>query len=63
VDLDWDSADALGFVEVEMKSSGYVTLSADLKNPRFGKVAEAMRINAEIPTMATTSRPVPTWLA
>jgi pyruvate dehydrogenase (quinone) len=33
---------ALGFVEVEMKSSGYVTFSTDLKNPSFAKVAEAM---------------------
>jgi pyruvate dehydrogenase (quinone) len=33
---------ALGFVEVEMKSSGYVTFTTDLKNPSFAKVAEAM---------------------
>jgi pyruvate dehydrogenase (quinone) len=33
---------ALGFVEVEMKSSGYVTYGTDLKNPSFAKVAEAM---------------------
>jgi pyruvate dehydrogenase (quinone) len=33
---------ALGFVEVEQKSSGYVTFSTDLKNPSFAKVAEAM---------------------
>jgi pyruvate dehydrogenase (quinone) len=33
---------ALGFVEVEMKSSGYVTFSTDLKNPSFAKVAESM---------------------
>src|SRR5262249_10701715 len=28
--------------ELEMKSSGYVTFSTDLKNPSFAKVAEAM---------------------
>ena len=33
---------ALAFVEVEMKSSGYVTYSTDLKNPSFAKVGEAM---------------------
>jgi thiamine pyrophosphate-dependent acetolactate synthase large subunit-like protein len=35
---------ALGFVKVEMKSSGYVTFSIDLKNPSFAKVAESIGI-------------------
>ncbi len=33
---------ALGFVEVEMKSTGFITFGTDLKNPSFAKVAEAM---------------------
>jgi len=32
----------LGFVEVEMKSGGYVTFGTELKNPSFAKIAEAM---------------------
>jgi pyruvate dehydrogenase (quinone) len=33
---------ALGFVELEMKSDGYVTFGTDLRNPSFAKLADAI---------------------
>jgi pyruvate dehydrogenase (quinone) len=34
----------LGFVEIEMKAGGFVDVGVDLKNPDFGRMAEAMGI-------------------
>ena len=34
----------LGFVELEMKASGFVDTAVDLKNPNFAAMAEAMGI-------------------
>jgi hypothetical protein len=34
----------LGFVEMEMKASGFLDTGCDLKNPNFSAVAEAMGI-------------------
>ena len=36
----------LGFVELEMKASGFVDTGCDLKNPNFAAMAEAMGIKA-----------------
>ena len=36
----------LGFVELEMKASGFVDVNCDLKNPNFAAMAEAMGIKA-----------------
>jgi len=34
----------LGFVELEMKASGFLDTGVDLKNPNFALIAEAMGI-------------------
>ena len=34
----------LGFVELEMKASGFLDTGCDLKNPNFGEMAQAMGI-------------------
>jgi len=47
--------DALAFVELEMKASGFVEFGTDLKNPDFAKLAEAAGIagfSAETPEQA-----------
>ena len=35
---------ALGFIELEQKSSGFVNIGTDLKNPNFAAMAEAVGI-------------------
>jgi pyruvate dehydrogenase (quinone) len=54
----------LGFVELEQKSEGLLPVYTDLKNPDFGKVAEAMGLWGRTVTDAgVLEASVAEWLA
>ena len=55
---------ALGFIEIEQKSSGMEPVFTDLKNPDFGAVANAMGIwGRRVSKAAELEDAVQTWLA
>ena len=54
----------LGFVELEQKSEGLMPVYTDLKNPDFGKVAEAMGLwGRTVEDAGTLEASVAEWLA
>jgi pyruvate dehydrogenase (quinone) len=54
----------LGFVELEQKSEGLLPIYTDLKNPDFGRVAEAMGLWGRTVTQAAElESAVEEWLA
>jgi pyruvate dehydrogenase (quinone) len=54
----------LGFVELEQKSEGLIPVFTDLKNPDFGKVAEAMGLwGRTVTDAADLEATVQEWLS
>src|ERR1700753_3671269 len=54
----------LGFVDIEQQAAGLIPVYTDLKNPDFGKVAEAMGIwGHSVSKAGELEDSVQTWLA